>query len=142
MAGAGFRIVDAQAPVERARAIKGPDELICIRQSLRATERAVHAVRDAIRPGITENELWAELHRVVIAEGGDYVETRLMTAGTNTNPWFQECGPRILQNNEILSWDTDLIGAYGFCIDISRTWWVGDSRPSNAMVSAFHHALD
>ncbi|HSF64947.1 MAG TPA: M24 family metallopeptidase, partial [Paracoccaceae bacterium] len=38
--------------------------------------------------------------------------------------------------------DTDLIGAYGFCIDISRTWWVGDARPTNAMISAFAHALD
>ena len=72
LAGAGFQIVDAQAPVERARAVKGPDELACIRQSLRATERAVHAVRDAIEPGLTENELWAELHRVVIAEGAHF----------------------------------------------------------------------
>jgi Xaa-Pro aminopeptidase len=28
------------------------------------------------------------------------------------------------------------------CIDISRTWWVGEARPTNAMVSAMHHALD
>ena len=65
-----------------------------------------------------------------------------MTWLKRTNPWFQECGPRIVQNNEIVAFDTDLIGAYGFCIDISRTWWVGDQRPTNAMVSAFHHGLD
>ena len=36
-------------PLERARAVKGPDELACIAQSLRSTERAVHAVRDHLR---------------------------------------------------------------------------------------------
>ena len=110
LSDAGFRIVDAQAPVERARAIKGPDELLCIRESLRATERAVHAVRDAVHPGLTENELWAELHRVVIAEGGDYVETRLMTAGTNTNPWFQETGDSPIGANALVALDTDVVG--------------------------------
>jgi Xaa-Pro aminopeptidase len=47
-----------------------------------------------------------------------------------------------VQANEIVAFDTDLIGAYGICIDISRTWWVGDGRPTNAMISAMHHARD
>jgi Xaa-Pro dipeptidase len=47
-----------------------------------------------------------------------------------------------VQNDEIVAFDTDLIGCYGICIDISRTWWVGDSRPTNAMISAMNHALD
>ena len=67
-----------------------------------------------------------------IRRGGEWIETRLLASGPRTNPWFQECGPRIVQNNEIVAFDTDLIGAYGFCIDISRTWWVGDQRPTEA----------
>ncbi len=130
LAGAGFRIVDAQAPVERARAVKGPDELACIRQSLRATERAVHAVRDAIEPGLTENELWAELHRVVIAEGGDYVETRLMTAGTRTNPWFQETGDAPITPNALVALDTDVVGCHGYYSDFSRTFHAGPDAPA------------
>ena len=85
--------------------------------------------------GVSEDEIWAELHAANIRRGGEWIETRLLASGPRTNPWFQECGPRIVQNNEIVAFDTDLIGAYGFCIDISRTWWVGDARPSNAMVS-------
>ena len=71
-----------------------------------------------------------------------WIETRLLASGPRTNPWFQECGPRLIQNNEIVAFDTDLIGCYGICIDISRTWWVGDARPTNAMVSAMHIFLN
>lgn len=54
----GLNIVDAQRPVEMARAIKSPEEVKCVVASLRATEVAVGKLRDAIRPGLTENELW------------------------------------------------------------------------------------
>jgi len=130
LAAFGYTIVDAQAPLERARAVKGPDELACIAQSLRSTERAVHAVRDHLRPGLTENELWAELHRVVIAEGGDYVETRLMTSGTRTNPWFQETGDRVIGENELVALDTDVVGCHGYYSDFSRTFHVGPGAPT------------
>jgi Xaa-Pro dipeptidase len=36
----GFELVDAQEPVERARSIKSVDEIVCIKESLRATEAA------------------------------------------------------------------------------------------------------
>ena len=63
-----------------------------------------------------------------------------MASGPRTNPWFQECGPRIVQNNEIVAFDTDLIGSYGICVDISRTWWIGDKPPRPDMIYAMQHA--
>ncbi|MEN8676624.1 MAG: M24 family metallopeptidase, partial [Alteriqipengyuania sp.] len=64
------------------------------------------------------------------------IETRLLASGPRTNPWFQECGPRISQPNEILAFDTDLIGAHGICVDISWTWWIGDQKPRPDMIEA------
>ena len=46
----GFHLSDAQAPVERARAVKSAEELKCVRASVRATEVAVARLRTAIRP--------------------------------------------------------------------------------------------
>ena len=46
----------------------------------------------------------------------------------------------MLQNNEILAFDTDLIGCYGICADISRTWWIGDLPPRPDMIHAMRHA--
>ena len=57
LSAAGLRVVDAQEPVEMARSIKSDEEMKCVRASLRATEIAVGKLREAIRPGLTENEL-------------------------------------------------------------------------------------
>lgn len=128
----GIRIVDAQEPVEMARAIKSDEEMKCVRASLRATENAVGELRDAIRPGQTENELWSVLHRSVIAHNGDYVETRLLNSGERTNPWFQETGPKIIGENELIALDTDVVGCHGYYSDFSRTFHSGPGRPSEA----------
>ncbi len=89
---------------------------------------------------LSENEIWAVLHAENIKRGGEWIETRLFTTGPRTNPWFQECGPRVLQENEIAGLDTDLVGAYGICCDISRTWWIGDAAPRADMVEAMQVA--
>jgi Xaa-Pro aminopeptidase len=124
----GIRIVDAQEPVEMARAIKSNEEMKCVRASLRATENAVGELRDAISPGQTENELWAVLHRSVIAQNGDYVETRLLNSGERTNPWFQETGPKAIGENELIALDTDVVGCHGYYSDFSRTFHSGPGR--------------
>lgn len=144
---AGFEVMEGEEVTEKTRAIKGPDEILAMRCAHHACEMAIAEMEAAARAGIpqgsmSEDDVWAELHKSNIRRGGEWIETRLLASGPRTNPWFQECGPRIIQPDEIVAFDTDLIGAYGICIDISRTWWVGDARPSNAMISAMHHALD
>jgi Xaa-Pro aminopeptidase len=143
----GFTVEEGEEVTERVRAVKTPDEILAMRCAHHACEAGIAEMEAFTRSevpkgGVSEDAIWAELHAANIRRGGEWIETRLLASGPRTNPWFQECGPRIVQNNEIVAFDTDLVGAYGFCIDISRTWWIGDSRPSNAMVSAFHHALD
>ncbi len=129
----GLEIFDGEEIMEKTRAIKGPDEVLALRCAQVACENALAEMRRQTEPGMTENDVWAVLHAENIKRGGEWIETRLLASGQRTNPWFQECGPRILQNNEILSWDTDLIGAYGMCVDISRSWFIGDGEPTAEM---------
>lgn len=130
LAGEGFTIVDAQQPVERARAIKSDEELRCVSASIRATERAVAGLRATIRPGLTEQQLWSVMHAAVIAQGGDYVETRLLNSGPRTNPWFQEAGDRVIEPNELIALDTDVVGCFGYYADFSRTFHSGPDDPT------------
>ncbi|MEM1302900.1 MAG: dimethylsulfonioproprionate lyase DddP, partial [Pseudomonadota bacterium] len=125
----GFEIMEGEEVTEKSRSIKGPDEILAMRCASHACETAVAKMEAACQPGLSEDEIWAVLHAENIKRGGEWIETRLLASGPRTNPWFQECGPRVVQNNEIVAFDTDLVGSYGICVDISRTWWVGDRAP-------------
>ena len=143
----GFEIMDGEEVTEHARSVKGPDEILAMRCANHACETTVARMEEFARAnvgdGVTcEDDIWAVLHAENIKRGGEWIETRLLASGPRTNPWFQECGPRICQQNEIISFDTDLIGAYGICIDISRSWWIGDRKPRPDMVYAMQHAHD
>lgn len=141
----GFTIMEGEEVTEKSRAIKGPDEIKAMRCASHACEAAMYEMerftREQVPQGKTsEDDIWAVLHAENIKRGGEWIETRLLASGPRTNPWFQECGPRIVQNNEIVAFDTDLIGSYGICVDISRTWWVGDAAPRADMIYAMQHA--
>jgi len=135
-----FDIVDAQQPVEMARAIKSPEEIKCVIASIRATENAVGALRAAIKPGLTENELWSVLHQSVIAQNGDYCETRLLNSGHRSNPWFQECASKLIETNELIALDTDVVGCHGYYADFSRTFHAGPDSPTEAQKTLYQIA--
>lgn len=140
----GFDIMEGEEVTEKSRAVKGPDEIRAMRCASHACEVAVGEMerfaRDFVPAGRTsEDDIWAVLHAENIKRGGEWIETRLLASGPRTNPWFQECGPRVVQNNEIVAFDTDLIGCYGICVDISRTWWIGDAKPRQDMIDAMRH---
>lgn len=136
----GIEVFDGQEVTEHARAIKGPDDLAAMRCAVHACEAAIARMQDAVAPGLTENDVWSVLHAENIRRGGEWIETRLLTSGPRTNPWFQECGPRIIQHGELLGFDTDLIGCYGICVDISRTWMIGDFEPTPEQKSLYQLA--
>ena len=143
----GFDVLEGEAVTERVRAVKGPEDIAAMRCAHHACESAIAVMERATRAGVpggrmSEDDIWSVLHAENIRRGGEWIETRLLASGPRTNPWFQECGPRLVRNNEIVAFDTDLIGAYGMCIDISRTWWIGDGRPRPDMVAAMRHARD
>ena len=137
-----MRIIDAQEVVEMARAIKSSEEIKCIRASLRATETAVGKLRDAIRPGITETELWSVMHQAVIAQNGDYCETRLLSAGQRTNPWFQETAHHVIEPDSLIALDTDVVGCHGYYADFSRTFHAWPDKPTEAQKTLYKVAYE
>jgi Xaa-Pro aminopeptidase len=142
MARLGLDVIDAQEPVELARSIKSSEELKCVLASLHATEVAMGRLREAIRPGITENELWSVFQQSIIAMNGDYIETRLLSSGARTNPWFQESAHKVIAENELIGLDTDAVGCHGYYTDVSRTFHSGPDEPSAAQKELYKVSCD
>ncbi len=126
----GVEICNGEVLMETAREIKSAEEIVAMRCAIESCERSIDEMRAAMQPGIMEQALWAYLHKGNITRGGEWIETRLMSTGPRTNPWYQEVSSRKIENGDIVAFDTDLIGTYGICVDISRTWICGDKAPT------------
>jgi len=130
--GAHVEVVEGQAVMEHARAVKSADEIACMSVAVTVAETGMARMAAALAPGITENALWAILHETNIRLGGEWIETRLLASGGRTNPWYQEACERMIRVGELVAFDTDLIGPFGYCADISRTFFCGPGAPSEA----------
>jgi Xaa-Pro aminopeptidase len=124
-----LNLVDGKQVMERARSIKSVDEIEALKWSLQTCESSVMDMKNQLEPGMTESQALGMLIRGCIDRGGEYPETRLLSSGPRTNPWFQETSDRIIRNGDMLAFDTDMIGPLGFYNDISRSWIVGDRKP-------------
>jgi Xaa-Pro aminopeptidase len=121
----GVSYVEGTELAELARSIKSPSEIELMRWTIRVCEAGMARIYEHSLPGATERELWAHLHFENARSGGDWLETKLLTCGPNTNPWYKECSDRVCQSGEMISFDTDMIGPYGYCADLSRSWTCG-----------------
>jgi Xaa-Pro aminopeptidase len=127
----GVELIDAQALLEMARVVKTPEELQCLQLSMNVCDVAVDRMRAALRPGLTENQLWSVLHETNIAHDGEWIECRLLASGERTNPWFQESGNRVIEAGDMVGFDTDMVGPMGYLADISRSLICPGRRPSD-----------
>jgi Xaa-Pro aminopeptidase len=127
----GFDIVGAEPLVERATAIKSPDEIACLKNSVAIADIAMGRIHEALEPGVSENDMFAILHHTNIEQGGEWIDYRLMAAGDHANPWGQQCGPRTIANGEFLAFDCGMIGPQGYSADVSRTFLCGDRPPTD-----------
>ncbi|WP_299618106.1 Xaa-Pro peptidase family protein, partial [Pelagibius sp.] len=133
---------DGQEVMELARVIKGPEEMAAMRTAIAVCQEAMGEMHRRLTPGMTENQLWAILNHVNAANNGEWIETRLLAAGGRTNPWFHESSDHVIQAGDIVSFDTDLIGPYGYCADVSRTFLCGEGKASDEQRRLFRLACE
>ena len=138
---AGLHVVDTEPTIELARSRKVAGELDAMRYAIEVAELGMWRMHDALQPGITENELFAILHATNISHDGDWIDGRMLCSGPRTNPWYQEASSRVIETGELVAFDTDMIGPFGYCADISRTW-VCAAEPNADQRDLYRRALD
>lgn len=122
-----LRLTDADGPLQAARVVKTPDEIELLKQSAAVGEAALHALHQAIRPGVSEQELLGIFYHQMLGLGGEHCFSRLLCSGHKTNPWFHEAGSKLVRPGDLVAIDTDMIGPEGYVCDVSRTFLCGHS---------------
>ena len=139
----GIILEDGVVPLNWARSVKTKDELALIRQACAVADVALSAVRDAIKPGVTENELFSILTAVNIKYGGERIDAKLLAAGGNTNPWLhRDSSDRMVRPGDLVAMDTDMAGPLGYMADVSRTYLCGDGKPNEEQMESYKLAYE
>jgi Xaa-Pro dipeptidase len=138
----GLVLADATALFMRARQIKTPLEIQVMRHAVKLVESAVAELEHKIEPGRSENEVWGEFHRGLIARGGQFTTTRLFQSGLRTFPYFHESSDNVMQAGDLVCLDTDAVGIHHYGVDFSRTFLCGDVAATPAQRHIYRVALE
>lgn len=122
--------------LEDARVIKSEDEVACIRWAVAVAELGIAKMKEALRPGVNELQLWGLLNYTNLANAGAWHDGRMLASGDRINPWLQEASTREIQSGDMVGFDTDMIGPMGYFADVSRTFHCGLQNPPNGKSSS------
>jgi len=142
LADAGLSLVAGAKAMSAAQSVKSRDEVLCLSASVAVAEAALYRLRQAIEPGRSEIALWAILEATNVEMGGEYMDTRLLSSGGRTNPWYQEATDRLVRPGDLIAVDTDMIGPFGYDADISRTFFCGPGRPNPEQGELYRYAWE
>jgi Xaa-Pro aminopeptidase len=137
----GVRLADARPVLERTSSVKTDDEIAIYRCIVEQYAHTFRAFRDAIRPGVTENELAGTVVSSWYEAGGEDIAQLNVCSGQNMNPWRRWPTQRALQEGEFVGVDLHGRGINGLRGDASRTFFVG-SRPSPELRDLYRRAYD
>jgi len=119
------QLVDVGPAVQKARTVKGPEEIESIREACRIASRAADAIPDMVHEGMAETEAAAEIARRMQSLGASSLSFDTIAAfgpGSAEPHWSP--GPKRLAPGELALFD------FGcrfrrYCSDITRTFVCG-----------------
>lgn len=120
----GIELVDAVTTVQKAMAIKTPDELQIMKEACSIGDAAYSKLQEAIRPGVRENELYALASYEVLSRGWEDTPGMVVASGGHTYPYLRDVTDKRVRYGDLVI--IDLYGHYlGYWGDICRTFVCG-----------------
>ncbi len=121
----GLPLLPSQAVLSELRAIKTAQEVESIIKAQRISEKALEAVLQIIKPGMTEREVAAELvyHMLKNGSEGNSFDPIVVT-GSKTSLPHGVPGDKVICAGDFLTMDFGSL-ADGYCSDMTRTVAVG-----------------
>ena len=137
----GLEVIDAVAISEKARLIKSGDEIACMRWAIAVAEHGINKVEQALKPGVSEVQLWGLLNYTSLANQAEWHEGHMLASGPRINPWLQEATDRLVESGDLVGLDTDMVGPMGYFADISRTFHCGPKSATRRQKELYQLAM-
>lgn len=123
----GRELLPAGDLFETLRASKSEDEIACMIEAQRISEKALETVLHIIKPGMTERQVAAELVYNMLKNGseGNSFDPIVVT-GSKTSLPHGVPGDKVIQSGDFVTMDFGSI-KHGYCSDMTRTVAVGSA---------------
>jgi Xaa-Pro aminopeptidase len=136
---AGLTVQDGQQVMLSAREIKSADEIALLTTAAAMVDGAYQLITELLKPGIRENEIVAEVNRLLYSMGSDDVEAINAVAGERCNPHPHNFSDRLIRPGDQAFFD--IIHSFnGYRTCYYRTFSVGRHTP--AQRDAYKRARD
>lgn len=123
----GRELLPARDMFETLRASKSEEEIACMIEAQRISEKALETVLHIIKPGMTERQVAAELVYNMLKNGseGNSFDPIVVT-GSKTSLPHGVPGDKVIQSGDFVTMDFGSI-KHGYCSDMTRTVAVGSA---------------
>ncbi len=135
----GTRLVDGVEIFESLRAVKSPEEIEKMRTAAFVADKVYEKLREIVRPGLGEYEIYGEVKRVIYGMGCEYSFDLIDSSAATMNMSYVPTADRLEANGTLFM---EITPAYeGYYAQLPVTLPVGDYPPHvRRMVSAWNQA--
>lgn len=122
---AGVRTESAWPVMSRARIVKTPDELECLKISSAIGDTSFWKIENEwLKPGVRESQITANVNQYLYEQGFDFVYDIIVASGGNTSPYRRWHTDKTIRQGDLVIVDQNAVGPGGYFVDFVRCFKV------------------
>jgi Xaa-Pro aminopeptidase len=123
---AGLNTTSAWPAMSKARIVKTPDEIECLKISSSFGDSSFWKIENEwLKPGVREADITAEVNKFLYENGFDFVYDIICASGGNTSPYRRWHTDKMIRLGDLVIVDQNAIGPGGYFVDFVRCFKVG-----------------
>jgi Xaa-Pro aminopeptidase len=122
---AGLNMVSAWPVMSKARVVKTPDELECLKISSAIGDTSFWKIENEwLKPGVKESFITAKVNEYLYEQGFDFVYDIIVASGGNTSPYRRWHTDKVIRQGDLVIVDQNAVGPGGYFVDFVRCFKV------------------
>lgn len=122
---AGVDTTSAWPVMSRARVVKTPDEIECLKISSAIGDTSFWKIENEwLKPGVRESYITAKVNEYLYEQGFDFVYDIIVASGGNTSPYRRWHTDKVVRQGDLVIVDQNAVGPGGYFVDFVRCFKV------------------